>query len=173
MKSTKQLVICALFVVLGIVFPMLFHTVGLGAAFLPMHIPVFLCAFICGPAYGVAGAVCTVFLSSVLTGMPPLFPVGVTMMIELAVYAGVAGMLMRGKKYTLTSLYLALAVAVILGRIANGIANVAVLGISGGAYSFQAFISGSVLATIPGTVLIFLFVPSLVKLIEKAVKLHD
>ena len=170
---TKKLVICALFLVLGIVFPTIFHMAGLGSAFLPMHIPVFICAFLCGPMLGAVVAVCTVFLSSMLTGMPMLFPVGVAMMIELAVYAIAAGALGSGKTNSIPRLYGALIVAVVLGRIANGLANVVLLGTTGASYSAAAFVSGTLITTIPGTILIFVFVPGLTKLISKLVKLHE
>ena len=171
--STKKLVTCALFLVLGIVFPTIFHMAGLGSAFLPMHIPVFLCAFLCGPMLGGIVAVCTVFLSSVMTGMPILFPVGVAMMIELCVYAVTAGFLGSKRKDSLPALYGALIVSVVLGRIANGLANVALLGMTGATYSVAAFVSGSIIATIPGTILIFVFVPGLTKLIARLVKIDD
>lgn len=136
--STKKLVICALFLVLGIVFPTIFHMAGLGSAFLPM-----------------------------------LFPVGVAMMIELAVYAIAAGALGSGKTNSIPRLYGALIVAVVLGRIANGLANVVLLGTTGASYSAAAFVSGTLITTIPGTILIFVFVPGLTKLISKLVKLHE
>lgn len=46
--KTKNLVMSALFVALGILIPMIFHSMGLGKAFLPMHIPVLLAGFILG-----------------------------------------------------------------------------------------------------------------------------
>ena len=51
-QKTKPLVLAALFLALGVVFPQLFHAIGAGPVFLPMHIPVLLCGLICGWQYG-------------------------------------------------------------------------------------------------------------------------
>ena len=52
MKS-KKIVLSGLFIALGVVVPMIFHTVNLaGPIFLPMHIPVLLAGFLLGPVYG-------------------------------------------------------------------------------------------------------------------------
>lgn len=41
-SATKELVLSALFIALGVVLPMVFHAIGAGPVFLPMHIPVLL-----------------------------------------------------------------------------------------------------------------------------------
>ena len=46
MSSVKKSTLCALCIALCIVLPVAFHALGVGAVFLPMHIPVFLCALI-------------------------------------------------------------------------------------------------------------------------------
>ena len=48
MSSVRRSTICALCIALCIVLPVAFHALGVGAVFLPMHIPVFLCALTCG-----------------------------------------------------------------------------------------------------------------------------
>ena len=50
MSKTKQIVLTGLFIALGLVLPMAFHSIpNAGNIFLPMHIPVLLCGLVCGP----------------------------------------------------------------------------------------------------------------------------
>ena len=172
-KTIQKAVLCVLFIAAGLVLPMGFHRLGLGTAFLPMHIPVFIGALVCGPWFGVIGALCTVSLSCVLTGMPPVFPVGVCMMVELAVYAGVSAGIMERRKYRISSLYMALAAGIVAGRIANGLANAAAAAFSGVQYSLSSFWEGTVVATAPGTILLLCIVPGIVYAIERVLKFHD
>ena len=44
----------ALCLALGLLLPSMFHMIGAGTVFLPMHIPVLLCGMLCGGAYGAA-----------------------------------------------------------------------------------------------------------------------
>ena len=49
-NRTLLMIWAAFFVTLAVLVPTIFHAVGgLGKVFLPMHIPVILCGFICGP----------------------------------------------------------------------------------------------------------------------------
>ncbi len=172
-RIIQKTVLCVLFIAAGLFLPMGFHRLGLGTAFLPMHIPVFIGAMVCGPWFGVIGALCIVTLSCVLTGMPPVFPVGVCMMVELAVYAGVSAGIMEHKRYSIPSLYMALVAGIAAGRIANGLANVAAAAFSGGHYSFSSFWEGTIAATLPGTILLLCVVPGIVYMIERVLKFHD
>ena len=52
MNHTKNLIMTALCIALGIVLPVAFHSIpNAGSIFLPMHIPVLLCGLICGDVY--------------------------------------------------------------------------------------------------------------------------
>ena len=48
-QSVRKLTISAMFLAVGIILPMAFHSFGpnAGATFLPMHLPVLLCGFRC------------------------------------------------------------------------------------------------------------------------------
>ena len=71
--NTKQLVLAALCVALGVVLPVAFHSIpNAGSVLLPMHIPVLLCGLVCGPVYGLLSGILTPLLSSMITGMPPI-----------------------------------------------------------------------------------------------------
>ena len=51
--NTKQLVLAALCVALGVVLPVAFHSIpNAGSVLLPMHIPVLLCGLLLGPVRG-------------------------------------------------------------------------------------------------------------------------
>ena len=65
-NQVKQLTLSAFFLALGLVLPFAFHSFGpqAGTVFLPMHIPVLLCGFVCGPAYGALVGMLTPLLSS-------------------------------------------------------------------------------------------------------------
>ena len=54
-NKTKQLVISALLLAVGLVLPFLTGSIpNFGRMLLPMHLPVFLCGLICGWQYGLA-----------------------------------------------------------------------------------------------------------------------
>jgi hypothetical protein len=72
----------------------MFHTLGLGKTFLPMHIPVLLAGYYCGPVRALLVGFATPLLSAVMTGMPTLFPPTAWLMaFELAAYGALAGLL--------------------------------------------------------------------------------
>ena len=73
MNSVKRMTLAAVCVALCVVLPIAFHSIpDAGSVFLPMHIPVLICGMICGWPYGLLCGFMGPFLSSVLTGMPPV-----------------------------------------------------------------------------------------------------
>lgn len=89
-KRTQQLTLSAMFVALGVLFPMLFHGVGLGSIFLPLYWPVAVAAFFLDVPLTIAVALLAPLLSSLVTGMPPVSPpVLQVIMLELFVLGGV------------------------------------------------------------------------------------
>ena len=83
---TQNLVLAALFVALGLLVPIIFHAVGLGAIFLPMFLPMALAAFLLQWKYAIAVGAITPIISSLMTGMPPLSPP----IAQMMVFEGVA-----------------------------------------------------------------------------------
>ena len=97
--KTKNIVLSGLFVAFGLILPMIFHQFSMGGpAFLPMHIPVLIGTMLLGPSSGFLIGMVTPVLSSVLTGMPPTFPMLPIMFFELAVYGLIAGYLYKTLK---------------------------------------------------------------------------
>ncbi len=113
--KTKDLTLCSIFIALGIVLPMATHSIAAGPVLLPMHIPVIISGFILKPRYAVIVGVLTPILSSVLTGMPPVFPVLPMMVFELGTYAIVTSILVH--KFDL-NVWIVLILSMIAGRIA-------------------------------------------------------
>ena len=94
--SVRQLVLAALFLALAFVLPLLTGQVPkVGNMLCPMHFPVLLCGFVLGGPWGLAVGFAAPLLRSVLFGMPPMFPVAISMAFELATYGLVSGLLWR------------------------------------------------------------------------------
>lgn len=167
MKTTKTVSITgtALCMALGLVFPMLFHMMGAGTAFLPMHIPVLLCGLLFGWQYGAVCGLVVPILSSVFTGMPPLFPTAVAMMIELCAYGVLTGVFYRKMHW---NIYAALICSMLGGRIVSGLANAVFLGVAKKPYGFAAFVAGSFVQAVPGIIIQIVFIPIIVIALGKA-----
>ena len=156
MSTVKKSIITAVCIALCYVLPLLFHGIqGAGQIFCPMHIPVFLCG-LAGPA-----------LSSALCGMPPV-SILPSMMIELAVYGLIAGLMMRcvRTRHVYADLYISLIVAIVAGRVVNGLVNALIF--ARGSYSMATWVAGSVVKSWPGTVIQLVFIPSIVFALMKA-----
>ena len=67
----------------------------IGSALCPMHIPVLLAGFLCGPWWAAAVGAAAPLLRFALFGMPPLFPTGLAMCFELAAYGLASALLSR------------------------------------------------------------------------------
>ncbi|RCX17215.1 uncharacterized protein DUF3816 [Anaerobacterium chartisolvens] len=164
-KSVKEIVMSGLFIAMGILLPIVFHAFGMGSTFLPMHIPVLLAGFIVSLPFAIAAAVATPVLSSLLTGMPPAFPVLLYMVFELAAYGAVANLLYRKLKL---NAYIALIGSMIAGRIVCG----AIVWILATFFMVQLpapvlFIIGSITKSIPGIVIQLILIPPLILILAK------
>ncbi len=164
----KKSIITAVCIALCYVVPLLFHGVqNAGRVFLPMHLPVFLCGLIFGWQYGLLCGLAGPALSSLLTSMPPaaMLP---SMMLELAVYGCVSGLMMRfiRTKNTYADLYISLIAALLCGRVVAGLMQALIF--SKGAYSMTAWVSGYVVTSWPGTLIQLVLLPSVVFALMKA-----
>ena len=163
-KKARNLVFASLCTAIGLLLPSFFHMFGWpGSVFLPMHIPVLICGFLCGWQYGGLCGILVPLLTSILTGMPPLFPIGATMILELGTYGVLTGIL-----YKRTNVYTSLIGAMIGGRIINGFANTILLGFSGIPYSFETFLTGAFVTALPGIIIQLIIIPLLIVALKKA-----
>ena len=169
-KQTKNMVLSAMFIALGIVLPFFTGQIQyIGNMLLPMHIPVFLCGLICSWQYGAAVGFILPLLRSLLFSMPPLYPNAVAMAIELATYGLVAGFLFACfKRKNLRAVYLSIIPAMLAGRIIWGLTQTLLLGINGKGFTFAAFLAGGFANAVPGIVLQLVLLPSVMLLIRKA-----
>lgn len=166
----KRLVLAGLFLCMGLVLPFLTGQIKeIGDSLLPMHLPVMLCGFICGPWYGFAIGISLPFIRSFTVGMPPLYPNAVWMALELATYGLVIGLLyFNGKKRGKLKLYFSLIIAMIAGRVVWGVAKAILLGIGGKLFTIEAFIVGGFIDAIPGIILQLILIPLAIIAYEKA-----
>ena len=155
--------LAAMFLAIGFVLPFLTGQVPqIGNMLLPMHLPVFLCGLICGWPYGLVVGFILPLFRSVLFGMPPMYPQAIGMAFELAAYGLVAGWLYgRSKWQCVVALYRSLIAAMLAGRVVWGIAQIVLLGIGGGAFTWQLFLSGAFFSAIPGIVLQLILIPAI------------
>lgn len=167
--SVQLLVTSAICLALCMVLPFLTGQIPeIGSALCPMHIPVLLCGFLCGSAYAaVVGAIAPA-LRFALFGMPPIFPTGVAMCFELAAYGLVSGWLYRRLPKKTVSIYVSLIAAMVVGRVVWGAAQACLLGLSGSAFTWQAFMAGAVLNAVPGIVVHIVLIPVIVMALSRA-----
>ena len=91
-SPARNVVLAALFLALAFVLPMVTgHLPQVGNMLCPMHFPILLCGFVLGGPWGLAVGFAAPLLRSVLFGMPPMFPVAISMAFELATYGFVSG----------------------------------------------------------------------------------
>lgn len=167
-NSLKTMILAAMFLAIALVLPFLTGQIPqIGRALCPMHLPVILCGFFCGPWYALAiGFICPI-LRFALFGMPPIMPNGLAMAFELATYGFASGMLYRMLPKKKVYVYVALIGAMILGRIVWGIVSTVLYGVSGTEYGWTAFITGALLSVIPGIIVQIILIPILVITLKK------
>ena len=157
-----------MFLALGLVLPFFTGQIReIGNKLLPMHIPVLLCGFLCGPQYGLLVGFITPLLRSLLFSMPPL-PRAIGMAFELATYGAVTGLLYRKLPKYKARIYISLLIAMVAGRLVWGIVSILIYGIEGSAFTWQMFAGGAFLNAIPGIVVQIILIPVLMLALEKA-----
>lgn len=170
MKNSNKilkLVFSALFLALAYVLPFLTGQIAeIGSMLCPMHLPVLLCGFICGWPWGLAvGAIAPLFRSLTL-GMPPLFPTALCMAFELATYGAIAGLMHKLLPKKKLYIYCSLLISMLVGRLVWGAAMFVCLGVSGGSFTFAAFLAGAVTNAIPGIIVQIILIPILVMVLD-------
>ena len=167
-KNLSRMILAAMFLALALVLPFLTGQIQqIGNALCPMHIPVLLCGFFCGPWYGLAVGLIAPLLRFVLFGMPPLMPIGIAMCVELAVYGLTAGLLYRLLPRKKPYVYVALLGAMLAGRILWGAAQYVLFGLGKTEFGWTAFLSGAFLNAIPGILVQLVLIPILVMVLQK------
>ena len=164
----RHLVYAAVCLALCMLLPFLTGQIPqIGSALSPMHIPVLLAGFLCGPWWAMAVGFVAPMLRHVWLGMPPLIT-AIAMSFELAAYGLFSGLLYRLLPKKTVNIYVSLIGAMILGRIVWGIARVVISGVSGSAFTWSAFIAGALLNAVPGIILHIVLIPILVMALKRA-----
>lgn len=171
-NKTQRLTVAGLLLALGIILPYATaHGFGIpGTLLLPMHIPVLLCGFLCGPLYGMLCGMALPPLNTLLTGMPAPFPMLPIMFFELTVYGLVSGLLftktpLGQKKF---GIYAALPLTMLSGRIAYAITFYILL-LTVGKLKALA-VTAAITTGLPGIVIQLLIIPPILFLIGKTVR---
>lgn len=133
-----------------------------GTVFLPMHYSIFITGIFCGPVCGMIAAIATPVLSSVLTGMPPLYPMLPVMVCELLVYGCLTVVLQRKVK----NIYATLLLSMAAGRLVHGVVFAFLMQFSGTAVTFSSA-TFFVVEGIPGTVAQLILLPTLIHLLGR------
>ncbi|MBQ9980242.1 MAG: ECF transporter S component [Oscillospiraceae bacterium] len=169
MSAVKKICVTALCIAFCYVLPIVFHAVGLGSTFLPIHIPVMVCGIICGPLFGAVCGIAGPVLSSVLTGMPPMAKM-VYMLPEIVVYGLLCGLLIKviRTKNLYGAVYFALVPAMIAGKIIAGVARALLYAPEAGQFTIAAWAVSYFAESLPGIILHLIVVPAIVFALVKA-----
>ena len=168
-KNLLKLTYAAVCLALCLVLPFLTGQIPqIGSKLLPMHIPVLLCGFLCGPVWGLAVGLIAPILRSLLFGMPPLFPTAAAMAFELAAYGFLSGLFYKLLPKKTPYLYLSLILAMIGGRLIWGLAQTVFMGMAGKSFTLAAFWAGAFANAWPGIILQLVLIPPVVAVLKKA-----
>lgn len=167
-NRVTKLVFTSLCIAIGLLLPKFINLIPIaypGAVFLPMHIPVLLCGFICGLPYGIVCGLITPLLSFIITGMPPIFPIGISMAFELATYGALVAMM-----YHLTGgkIFSSLIVAMIGGRIVLGLVNMVLFQFTDHTYGVTIFVTSAFITALPGIVIQLIIIPIIIRALKHA-----
>ena len=168
-NTTQRLTVSGLFLALGIILPYaLGHGFGIpGTMLLPMHIPVLLCGFLCGPIYGALCGAALPILNCLLTGMPAPFPMLPIMFFELTVYGLTSGLLLSktplGKSKF--GIYAALPISMLCGRIAYAVTFYTLLLVVGELKALT--VSAAIVTGLPGMLIQLLIIPPIILMLGK------
>ncbi|MBE6896124.1 MAG: ECF transporter S component [Ruminococcaceae bacterium] len=176
-RKLLKMILAALFLALAYIMPFLTGQIPeIGSMLCPMHFPVLLCGFICGPVWGLVVGAVSPLLRSVLTGgFPPMFPTAVCMAFELAAYGFVSGLMHRLLPRKKPFIYCSLLIAMTVGRLIWGVAMFVCVGTGGESFTFAAFLAGAVTNAVPGIIAQVVLIPILVMALDdsKILKIND
>ena len=167
-NAVYKLVVSALCLALCLVLPFLTGQIPeIGSMLCPMHLPVFICAFLCGPWYALAVGLIAPIMRSLIFTMPPLFPTAISMSFELCAYGLFAGLIYKLLPKKAYNIYISLICSMLVGRVVMGVVNTILLG---SRYSFEAFLAGAFVEAVPGIIIQIVLIPLLVIAVNKANK---
>lgn len=163
--EAQKISISALMVALGLIIPFFTsHMFGVpGTILLPMHFPIIIGGLVCGPFYGAIIGLIVPVLSSLLTGMPPVYPMLPLMAVQL-IFMGLFSGLIAKKFNTLISVI----GGIIGGWIAYSIMLWILIQLSG--HALNMTVSSALIVGIPGIVIQLIACPLVAKFINRLMK---
>lgn len=169
-SAIKKITLMALFLALGMVLPFICNGIPyIGNLLSPMHLPVMLCGLICGPLLGGLLGFFLPLVRSLTLGMPPLFPVAISMAFELATYGIVIGLVYQKlRPQSIKTVYAALITAMIAGRLIWGLTRVVMLGLAHVPFSFQIFITSGFITAIPAIIIQLILIPLIMEALSRS-----
>lgn len=169
-NETEKLVLSGLMVTLGLLIPYFTsHMFGIpGTILLPMHLPILLCGLLCGPKYGALVGAVVPILSSLLTGMPPVYPMLPIMTVQLILLGLVSGLFMVKTKKA----WLASVAGIIAGWVGYALVLTALIAIANGKGPSLTVV-GAITAGLPGLILQIISAPLIVQLLTRFTKISE
>ena len=171
-NNIHRLVLSAAFLAIGLVLPTITANIReVGNMLLPMHLPVFLCAFICGWQHAAYIGAVLPLLRCLIFGMPKLYPNAVAMSVELMSYGLICGVLfLLFKKKNAISVYASLIGAMIGGRIIWSCLSALLYSLLGAPKTLAFFFTRGVVEAVPGLILQLTLIPAIVLVLQRVLK---
>ena len=160
--NTNQITLIAVFLMLCLVVPMVFHPLGAGQMFLPMFLPIILSGFIIEFPIALIVGFLAPWISAFITGMPPLFPTAPLMSIEGLVAVTVVSYPYHNRRL---NFWFCLITAVIAERIVLAIMIILVVPFLG--LPPKLFSLSVIVYSIPGIILQLTVIPIILKTLWK------
>lgn len=181
--NTRNIVLSGLFLALCLILPQLVGLVPeIGAMLSPMHIPVYIAGFVCGPIYaGIVGFMAP-FLKMQIYGVPPI-TITIPMAFEMMTYGFVVGIIYtRLNRKSKIGVYITLISSMIFGRLVYGTVKYLILFTSFSSSDiefsfkglvlgmFQQFLLADLISASPGLICHLILVPIIIIMTEKYTK---
>ncbi|HOM88735.1 MAG TPA: hypothetical protein PLH80_07870 [Spirochaetota bacterium] len=165
--TITQIIIASITAACAVALPIIFHLVGLGSLFLPMFIPLAIGSFFMTPFYACFTGAIAPITSSLLTGMPPLYPpIALLMVIELFFFCFIISVIIH--RAPEVNAYIVMIIAIIVDRFVLYMLYALVFPYFH--ISFALLGVYDLLKSIPGIILLLMTVPPAVMGIKKLMK---
>ena len=167
-RNLFRMVLAAVFLALAYVLPFLTAQIPRrGNMLCPMHLPVLVCGFVCGPVWGAAVGFLAPILRTLTIGIP-VPTTAIAMCAELATYGLVSGLMYRSFPGKAVRVYASLLVAMIAGRGVYGVMNIMIYAVKAESYTPGLFLTSAFTNAVPGILLQIGLIPVIVLALEKA-----
>lgn len=177
--NTLNIVTTAMLCAMGIIVALTLHSLGsreIAVWFSPMHLTVFLSGILCGQWLGLICGVLSPLMSNLSTGgaMPPFPAQLIPMIVELAVYGFLSGLLrnvfLKNPKTNKFSSILALVISMVAGRIPAAFVSAIFAATKGEAYFVALWTSllGKFTSTWPGIIVQLVLIPAIMFALQRS-----